>query len=95
MRFSVVCLRLLANAAILLLMISLAFTSDVYGQEEGQAEVEATDSEAPAAPTPLPAIGYTDAPLIPGTPWRVHDINRPRPLIVQVPPSHEPVPPSG
>ena len=37
--------------------------------------------------TPLPAIGYTDSPLIPGTPWRVHDVNRPRPRIVSVAPA--------
>jgi hypothetical protein len=27
-------------------------------------------------------IGYTDTPFLPGSPWRVHDINRPRPAIV-------------
>lgn len=28
-------------------------------------------------------IGYTDTPMIPGTPWHVHDPNRPRPRVVQ------------
>jgi len=30
-------------------------------------------------PSPL---GYEDTPLIPGTEWRVHDLNRPRPKVV-------------
>ena len=42
------------------------------------------------SPVPVPAIGYTDTPLIPGTPWRVHDINRPRPIVVSVPPAADP-----
>jgi hypothetical protein len=54
------------------------------------AEDEAEDQSA--ASQPLPAIGYTDSPLIPGTPWRVHDINRPRPPIVTVGPPSEPQP---
>lgn len=28
------------------------------------------------------AIGYTDTPYLPNQPWRVHDINRPRPRMV-------------
>ncbi len=34
--------------------------------------------------TTLPAddLGYTDTPMIPGTPWHVHDSNRPRPAVV-------------
>ena len=28
-------------------------------------------------------IGYSDTPLIPGTPWKVHDIDRPRPEAVK------------
>jgi hypothetical protein len=27
-------------------------------------------------------LGYTDTPMIPGTPWHVHDSNRPRPAVV-------------
>ena len=27
-------------------------------------------------------IGYTDTPMLPGTPWHVHDPNRPRPRVV-------------
>ena len=37
------------------------------------------------APTTLSAdepIGYTDTPMLPGTPWHVHDPNRPRPHVV-------------
>ena len=33
----------------------------------------------PAADAPL---GYKDTPLIPGTPWHVHDPDRPRPHVV-------------
>jgi hypothetical protein len=40
----------------------------------------AADSKpaAPAAEKPSP-IGYSDTPVIPGTQWKVHDIDRPRP----------------
>ena len=48
------------------------------------------EAEKPKGPKPLPAIGYVDSPYIPGTPWRVHDINRPRPPIVQVAPAAAP-----
>jgi len=37
--------------------------------------------------------GYTDTPLIPGTPWHVHDINRPLPPVVAVGPETPPLPP--
>jgi hypothetical protein len=47
----------------------------------------AQEAEKPAEQKPLPAIGYTDTPLIPGTPWHVHDINRPRPRVIAVPPA--------
>jgi hypothetical protein len=40
---------------------------------------------------PLPAIGYADSPFLPNSPWRVHDINRPRPAVVSVPPAGDPV----
>jgi hypothetical protein len=36
---------------------------------------------APAAEKPSP-IGYSDTPVIPGTQWKVHDIDRPRPVAV-------------
>jgi len=32
---------------------------------------------------PAPGIGYTETPILPGSQWRVHDKNRPRPTIVQ------------
>ncbi|MGV3663337.1 MAG: 3-keto-disaccharide hydrolase [Prosthecobacter sp.] len=34
---------------------------------------------APAAPEKPSPIGYSDTPIIPGTKWKVHDIDRPRP----------------
>jgi hypothetical protein len=36
-------------------------------------------------------VGYTDTPFIPGTKWRVHDGDRPQPVVVQAP---EGAPPS-
>ncbi len=36
-------------------------------------------AEDPNKPSP---IGYTDTPIIPGTEWHVHDINRPAPPVV-------------
>ena len=35
-----------------------------------------------AAEAPKPVLGYTDTPLIPGTQWHVHDLNRPQPRVV-------------
>lgn len=32
-------------------------------------------------------LGYSDTPMLPDQPWRVHDINRPRPPKVVVPPA--------
>ncbi len=60
-------------------MVTLALTAQfAWAQDEEQTST---------GPAPLPPIGYTDSPLIPGTPWRVHDINRPRPRIVKVAPA--------
>jgi hypothetical protein len=58
-----------------------------------QAAQAQDEAEAEASAQPLPAIGYTDTPIIPGTPWRVHDINRPRPRIVTVAPAGPVQPP--
>jgi hypothetical protein len=41
----------------------------------------AADSKAKADEKPSP-IGYSDTPVIPGTQWKVHDIDRPRPVAV-------------
>ncbi len=38
--------------------------------------------EAPVEPARLPNIGSSETPMIPGQPWRVHDIRRPRPSVV-------------
>ncbi len=37
--------------------------------------------------------GYTDTPMLPGTPWHVHDSNRPMPRVVEVGPETPPLPP--
>jgi len=34
------------------------------------------------APAQNPPVGYTDTPVLPGQKWRVHDIDRPRPRVV-------------
>lgn len=39
------------------------------------------------------ATGYSDTPLIPGQPWRVHDIARPHPPAVDPGPAPAPAPP--
>lgn len=36
--------------------------------------------------------GYSDTPVLPGQPWRVHDIKRPHPRKVAVPPATNPAP---
>jgi hypothetical protein len=36
----------------------------------------------PAQDKPTP-LGYTDTPVIPGSEWRVHDLNRPKPMEVK------------
>ena len=41
----------------------------------------AADAKAKADEKPSP-IGYSDTPVIPGTQWKVHDIDRPRPAAV-------------
>lgn len=38
---------------------------------------------APAEKTAQPKVGYTDTPLLPGSKWRVHDAERPRPAAVE------------
>ena len=35
-----------------------------------------------AAPSPTPIVGRRDTPLLPGTPWHVHDPERPQPPVV-------------
>lgn len=44
--------------------------------------LSAADKPAPAAPEKPSPIGYSDTPVIPGTQWKVHDIDRPRPEYV-------------
>ena len=37
-------------------------------------------------------VGYSDTPQIPGQKWKVHDIDRPNPPVVDPGPAGEPVP---
>ncbi len=52
----------------------------------------AADSKAKADEKPSP-IGYSDTPVIPGSQWKVHDIDRPRPAAV-APGKENALPPS-
>lgn len=58
--------------ALLVLLTALALP----GQEQ-QAK------PAPAEKPAQPKVGYTDTPLLPGSKWRVHDADRPRPAAVE------------
>lgn len=49
---------------------------------EKKPEAEPKKPAAPVEPAKLPNIGASDTPMIPGQPWRVHDIRRPRPSVV-------------
>ncbi len=64
------------------LAICFVVTTGVATAQDAESETE--------KPKPLPAIGYVDSPRVPGSPWRVHDLNRPRPRIVSVPVATEP-----
>lgn len=71
------------------LVICMVFgtTATAQDPESSEVEIKATEEQvAEAEPEPLPAIGYTDSPLLPGSKWRVHDLNRPRPRVVQADP---------
>jgi hypothetical protein len=43
---------------------------------------ETAQAPAPATSAKPGELGYTDTPLIPGQPWRVHDVERPAPPLV-------------
>jgi hypothetical protein len=40
------------------------------------------DPPSDPGPQPLASVGYADTPEIQGSPWRIHDLNRPRPRSV-------------
>ncbi len=48
-------------------------------QKAAAAPASAPAAAAPEKPTP---IGYSDTPVIPGSQWKVHDIDRPHPPVV-------------
>ncbi len=59
-----------------LLALAVATASGLAADEKPAAAPAAAAPEKPAA------IGYSDTPVIPGTQWKVHDIDRPRPAAV-------------
>ena len=61
---------LLTSIAVLIL------AAPVFAADEPSAE------QKPPAEKPHAAVGYTDTPIIPGTKWHVHDIDRPQPPVV-------------
>ncbi len=70
-----------AAACVAGLLMAARTPIDARQASQGQA--------APAAPAPSAGeqpkpgeLGYTDTPMIPGLPWRVHDVNRPHPPLV-------------
>ncbi len=68
------------TGAVLFLILGLGiFAASVYVWGAGTAWN--AESAAVSAPQESP-IGYTDTPYIPGTKWRVHDINRPHPKVM-------------
>ncbi|WP_417746785.1 family 16 glycoside hydrolase [Rosistilla oblonga] len=50
--------------------------------EEKKPEEKAAAKPADASPKSMTPIGYTDTQLLPGQPWRIHDLLRPRPRAV-------------
>ncbi|QDS92268.1 hypothetical protein FF011L_10100 [Roseimaritima multifibrata] len=47
--------------------------------EKKAAEAKAAAEKKKNSPVPLPNVGFSDTPKLPGQPWRVHDVVRPRP----------------
>ena len=62
----------------------LIFASIVCASAAQPAPATTPGPVAPATPSPNAStdLGYTDTPMIPGTPWRVHDRDRPHPPVV-------------
>lgn len=69
-------------------VVTLSLIAGVTGLMAGCSTIGQNSASAPGPqPTQMPVpvkanIGYTNTPMIPGTPWRVHDGKRPQPRIV-------------
>lgn len=63
--------------------------------EEKPTEEKPAEENKPEQPRRLPNIGSSKSPMLPGQPWRVHDIFRPRPRPVQAPAGPVTTPPPG
>ena len=64
-----------------------AKSDDAQKEEAKKNDGKKDDAKKPKAekddqPQPLPTFGYSDTPMIPGQPWRVHDVLRPRPRVI-------------
>lgn len=70
--------------------------SEMKSKEDKPADAPKPEPPAkskPEEPVRLPVVGYSDTPMLPGQPWRVHDILRPRPPVVGLDPQqHLPAP---
>lgn len=65
--------KILASSLVAVLSIAMASAADDAKKKDAAAK--------PADDKPSP-IGYSDTPVIPGSKWKVHDIDRPRPAVV-------------
>jgi len=72
-------LRAIATCVAVLASMLTMVLADARGPQASPTSAAATQPPQGAKPGEL---GYSDTPLIPGLPWRVHDIDRPAPPIV-------------
>ena len=69
--------RLLGVAAVAAASFLLVTGAPVGAQQAAKKKKKQQEKKEP-----VPVLGYTDTPVIPGQKWRVHDIDRPRPAQV-------------
>ena len=77
------------------LLAALLVPAAAMSQDAKPDRAPAAPAQAPkTAPKSGPAPGYRDTPQLPGSRWRVHDADRPRPAVVRPGPGPStPVPP--
>jgi hypothetical protein len=72
-----------APLAIVIASTAIAAALGIAGGAVGARHLgETAQAPAPATSAKPGELGYTDTPLIPGQPWRVHDVERPAPPLV-------------